>query len=172
VAKAGGEGGKGARARVWSRGEWRKEGAGGGRQLLKQRRGEAWEGGSARACHAVEGEGDKGGGVGSRTAGSGWLRAALLEAAARARGGGGLANRGGRRGAADAVRARLTGGAGQQWGPVVSGGCGREKSSGDEATTGRPGRHGAERREFKMDLKQNPNSNASNNFKQLQTLVD
>jgi hypothetical protein len=37
-------------------------------------------------------------GVGSWTARLGWLQAALLEAAARARGGGRLANRGGRRG--------------------------------------------------------------------------
>jgi hypothetical protein len=57
--------------------------------------------------------------------GLGWLRAAWSKAAARTRGGGGLVNRGGRRGAGDAVR--LTGGAGKQQGPVVSGGVQKEE---------------------------------------------
>jgi hypothetical protein len=56
----GGGEGEGARAPVRSRGERCKEGAGGGRQLLKRRRGKAGVGGSAWACHAVEGEGQKG----------------------------------------------------------------------------------------------------------------
>jgi hypothetical protein len=57
-------------------------------------RGRGW---SAWARHATEGEGRRewGRGLGSRTTWSGWLRAALSEATARARGGGGLANRGG-----------------------------------------------------------------------------
>jgi hypothetical protein len=43
-------------------------------------------------------------------------------------------------------------------------GCGREKLGSDGVLTGRPGWYGAGRREFKRDLKQNPNSNASNKF--------
>jgi hypothetical protein len=58
----------------------------------------------------------------ARTTRSRWLLAVRSEATPRARGGGGLANRGERRGAADAVRARLTGGAGMSGGPSVSGG--------------------------------------------------
>jgi hypothetical protein len=61
-------------------GENRKRGCGrSGRRLLKQRRGEAGEGRSARVCHAAEGEGEKGGlrGADSQIVGSGWLRVAL-----------------------------------------------------------------------------------------------
>jgi hypothetical protein len=43
-------------------------------------------------------------GVGSQTVGPEWLQAARSEAAARAHGGGGLANRGGRWGTGNAVR--------------------------------------------------------------------
>jgi hypothetical protein len=64
------------------------EGNGGGRGWLR------------RATRQREKERKRGWrGVSSRTMGHEWLWAARPEAAARARGGGGLANRGGRRGA-------------------------------------------------------------------------
>jgi hypothetical protein len=69
--------------------------------------------GSAQTCHVAEGEREKEGGgcgVGSWTMGLEWLQVAQSEAVACARGGGRLANNGGRRGAGDA--AWLTGGSG------------------------------------------------------------
>jgi hypothetical protein len=83
--------------------------------------------GSSRACHTVEGEGEKERGrrgVGSQTAGLGWLRAVLSEVAARAHDGGGLANR-------PCAAVRLTGEAGRQRGLVVSGGV--QKRAGEKS---------------------------------------
>jgi hypothetical protein len=74
---------------------------------------EMW--GSVQACHVAKGEREKEGGGAGRQ----------LEAAARAHGGGGLANKGRRWGVGDA--ARLTGRAGRQRGPVSATGCGRER---------------------------------------------
>jgi hypothetical protein len=101
-------------------------------------------GGSAQ-CHMEEGKWEKERGPWARwstaqTTRSGWLRAARSEVAARARGGGRPANRGGWRGAGDAVR--LTGGARCQWGLVVNGGV----------PTGGPGPHSAGAR-FKLGFK-------------------
>jgi hypothetical protein len=67
----------------------------------------------------------------ARTVGSGWLRVARSEAAARAHGGSGLVNRGGQRGTGDAVRCSVA----DRWGRAATrpdgqwqGAGGREKS--------------------------------------------
>jgi hypothetical protein len=110
----------------------------------------------------VEGEGEKEGGrrrVSSQTAGLGWLRAAVSEAAARAHDGGGLANR-------PCKAVRLTGEAGRQRGLVVSGvvrkRAGEKSQAAMEHRQAGPGQHSAGRRRFKPDLKHNPNQTASN----------
>jgi hypothetical protein len=68
--------------------------------------------------------------------GSGWLQVARSEAATCTHGGGGLANREGRRGAADVVQTRLTGGDRMSRRPSVSGGCGRERGQRGSAAAG------------------------------------
>jgi hypothetical protein len=73
-----------------------------------------WGGGSARACHATEGEREKEGAARGRN-GSGWSGWRLAGEQGR------VAGRG-RRG-----MARPTGGAGRQRGPVSAAGCRRER---------------------------------------------
>jgi hypothetical protein len=110
----------GAQALVRSRGEQRKEGAGGGRRLFKRlggagQRGEKGGVPCGRVAEGEGGEGAPGATVGSMgqpaTAPDRQARAAAL-----------LCNKGERRDMADAVRARLTGGAGMSRGPSVSDG--------------------------------------------------
>jgi hypothetical protein len=74
--------------------------------------GEMGEGRLGRASLQREKGGKRGRGVNSRTMGPEWLRAAWSEVAARAHYGGGLANRGWRRGTGDAAN---------RWGRVATG---------------------------------------------------
>jgi hypothetical protein len=64
-------------------------------------------GGVGQGCHTMEGKERKRWGwcgVGNWTVGPEWLLATWSKAAARARGGGGLANKGGQRGVGDVAR--------------------------------------------------------------------
>jgi hypothetical protein len=96
----------GARAQAWTRSRVRHQ------RLLQigWRAGRAERemgGGGGSVPRGGRKTGERGGperGMAARTSGLGWIRAARSEAAASARGGGVLANRGGRRGGGDAVR--------------------------------------------------------------------
>jgi hypothetical protein len=66
--------------------------------------GGGWLGATRRKENGREGGGEARHGTAAQSVGSGWLQVARSEVTACARGGGGLANRGGQQGAGDAVQ--------------------------------------------------------------------